>query len=96
MDIDSDNSGSETTDSSVCLPGQVDPIGDLSATLKWYGSLCRLAHISNLIKSRIYDTGEFADLTVILGDKRAKLHKAVVVGQSPVFRRAALDGEVRS
>lgn len=51
----------------------------------------KCTHIGNLIKSRIYDTGEFSDLTVILGDNRFKLHKAVVCGQSSYLRRLTLD-----
>lgn len=49
-----------------------------------------------LIMSKIYDTGEFADFTVILEDIRVRLHKAVICGQSPIFRKAVLNGEVRS
>ncbi|PCH04000.1 BTB/POZ [Penicillium occitanis (nom. inval.)] len=76
MDVDNDDSYSETSESLASVPGETVAIGDLPATLEW-----------------IYDTGEFSDFTVILGEKRVKLHKSVVCGQSPVFRKAVLDGK---
>lgn len=36
MDIDSDDSSSVSTESSVWLPGEKEAIGNLSTTLKWF------------------------------------------------------------
>lgn len=94
MDIDIDKNGSEKPESLVDDTSEVNTIRNLSSTLQSCSSPWFVVHIETLINSRIYETGEYSDFTVIISTKIFKLHKAVICGQSASLKRAVLAGKV--